>query len=150
EVATPFLDPRLDRVGHRAEEHGHSRSLGPEQPLRRYEPEAEVLNLVEQRVVGRAHERLVHLERRGREPVANDLGRDDVDGGGRGGCGCHRAPSRSRTRSPRRSARTLQRGGTTIVVVHSSMIAGPSTTWSRGSCSRSNTGLSTKPPAPRK
>ena len=149
EVPAPLLDAGLDGVRHRAEEDRDSGRLRPEQALGRYEPEAEVLHLVEQRVVGRSDERLVHLEGGRRQPVPNDLGGYDVDGRGcrRGG---HRLCPFSRTRSPSRSARTRQLGGTTIVVVHSSTIAGPSITWSRATCSRSKTGVWTKPSPPRK
>src|SRR4029078_1688316 len=108
----------------------------------------EVLDVVEQRVVCRSPQCLVHLQGGRRERVAHDLRREDVDG---------HQPSRRRSRFPSRSVFAVQPGGTTTVVAHSSTIAGPeadakvsrSWTWvSSPPCASKNTWRTPRAAAP--
>ena len=58
---------------------GDPRRLGPKTTVRTHDPHAEVLHLVQERVVRRADECPVHLERRGRQAATDDLRRDRID-----------------------------------------------------------------------
>ena len=136
-----FAMPALDRVREHADEERHARRLGPEPAVGGDDAEPEVLDVVEERVVRRPDERPVHLARSRTTIPLRTISAVTTS---TSPVSAHRPPCRARgCRAGRRSA--LQPGGTTVVVVHSSTIAGPSRAGRGPSASRSKTGVSTQP-----
>ncbi len=112
------LDAGSDGVRERADEPGDPGCLRPEASVGADDAEPEVLDLVQEGVVCRSDERAIHLERGGRQAAPDHLGRDGIDRG-------HKVSVRVSTRLPSGSVRAVHPGGTSVVEVHSSMIAGP-------------------------
>src|SRR5207249_4379955 len=82
-----------------------------------------VLHLVYHRCISRADQCRVHLVRRGGEGAADDLRRDRVERGD----GHYASSAISITSVPSSSTRACESGGTTVVAVCSTTIAGPGT-----------------------
>src|SRR5262249_2885592 len=110
-----------------AEEERQPERLAEHVPVLVEDRDRAVLALVDDRGVGAADQRGVHVLRAGDEGVPDDLGRDRVDDAGLGsrdGLG-HAAPPFVISMFPWSSMRARWPGGTTVVELSSSITAGP-------------------------
>src|SRR5690606_85683 len=102
------------------------------------EPDAEVQNFVDDRVVGGPHQVDLHLVGRSHEPVLDDFQRHRIDG-------AHQRPSLTMTRWPCSATVRLKPGCRTVVAPFSTMMAGPASRFPASISSRRYTGTVTGP-----
>src|SRR5262249_33645329 len=119
------------RVAHAADEHRQSESDRNGVAVRVEQADGEVERLVDDHVIGGAHQIRFHLLGRGDETVAHDFGGHRVGpvaGGGELGFQRNVHPQLRRismTKSPKASTLTTSPGCTTVVDAYSSINAGP-------------------------
>ncbi len=129
DVGAEMLQLRLDRLGHAADEHRQADADRDRLARSGIEAGGEIQGLVDDHVVGGAHEVRLHFLGHGDDAVAHDLGDDGIGladlGRGRFERRHHFLPATVMTRLPHSSTTSLSPGLTTVVEACSSTSAGP-------------------------
>ena len=127
-LVAKVADLGFDSLGHASDEHGQAQANRDGVTLFGEEAHGEIECLINDEVVGRAHQVGLHLLRHGKQAVADDFDDDGIDRLFRGlkGVGAHvRSLPMEICRLPNWSTRTVSPGWTTVVEACSSTKAGP-------------------------
>ena len=144
-------DLRLDRLRHAADEHRQPDADRHRLRLRREQADGEVERLVDDHVVGGAHQVGLHLVGDGDDAVAHDLGDHGIEGLARLPCALWAGHADQRpfptamTRLPQASTVSVSPGISTVVDACSSMSAGPLMRLPAASAARAKVRVGTKP-----
>src|SRR5262249_30057459 len=128
-ASAEMLDLGLDRLRHAADEHWQPDADRDGLASRREQTGGEVERLVDDDVVGGAHEVGLHFLSHRDDAVAHDLRDHGIDLARGGPCrfchGAYRPPATLIIRCPQASTSSLSPGSNTVVAACSSISAGP-------------------------